>query len=50
MKTVEVGALAEILGRTPMTTAERLFIMSLLEKLAALCEQVPAKENDAPPA
>ena len=47
MKIIEINALAEILGRTPMTTAERLFIMSLLEKLAALCEQVPA-EGEAP--
>ena len=46
----EMNALTEILNRTPMTLAERLFIGMLLEKLVVLCNPAKSQADDSIPA
>jgi len=41
----EINALIEILNRTPLTMAERIFVQAFLEKLMAACDK-PKSEDD----
>lgn len=45
----ELNALTEILNRTPLTMAERLFVGMLLEKLIALIKPEKTQEDDPSP-
>lgn len=47
LTTDELRALVELLERVPMTTAERLWVQALVNRMAELMHAVQEKKSDA---